>query len=69
MADNSSKTLLTRKAVVLGSLSKFDLPPFPELPATFLKRFPELKQHEEDKKLWSERFINKLSEILTTKKS
>jgi hypothetical protein len=64
---NDTKTLLMRKATVLGQLSRLDLPPFPSLPPAFVRRFPELQQFEEDVKRWSEQTNHALSKLSAPK--
>ena len=66
---NDAKTLLARKAVTLGQLTRFSIQPFPSLPASFLKRFPELGQYEEDKKKWLENLNTVLAQALSGQKS
>jgi len=67
MSDNSSKTLLLRKATVLGSVSKFSLPPFPEVPPSMVKRFPELAEFNESVKRWLDNANHALEKLSSAK--
>lgn len=62
---NDIQTILKRKAVKLGTVTRFTLPPFPALPDSFLKRFPELLAYEEDKKRWTENLNQAVAQALS----
>jgi hypothetical protein len=66
---NDAKTLLLRKSISLGAFSRFSLQPFPSLPASFIKRFPELQDYEDAKKRWLENTNQILAEKLSAAKN
>jgi hypothetical protein len=62
---NDAKTLLGRRAVKLGQVSAFALPPWPRLPEAVVRRLPELSAWQQEMERWHQQTNAALVQLFT----
>jgi len=65
MADNSNPTLVKRLAKSAMAIPAVVVPPMPQVPKIFIRRFPEWEAYQTEMERWRDSFQQELSRALT----